>query len=68
MQLFHSILTFAAVAAALPSSTLDTKLPQLIGKDGALMKSGHCQIGQHYCFSQIVGDLSTPSLFLADQH
>jgi hypothetical protein len=74
MHLIHSILTFAAVASALPSwasalpsSAQDSYQPQLIGVDGALMTSGHCRLGQHYCFSQIVGDLSMSLPYSAQQ-
>lgn len=70
MHLIHGILTFAVVASALPSRAQDSDQPQLIGVDGALMTSGQCRVGveqverfqatvgQHYCFSQIIGDLS----------
>ncbi|KAF1923158.1 uncharacterized protein M421DRAFT_332054 [Didymella exigua CBS 183.55] len=56
MQLIHSIL-FAVVATALPSTVQDSNQPQLIGSDGALTTSGHCHVGQHYCFNYIIDDL-----------
>lgn len=57
MRLIHTIFMFAVITVALPSSTQDSNAPQLDGIDGALMTSGQCHLGQHYCFSQIVGDL-----------
>jgi hypothetical protein len=68
MQLIHSILAFAVVATALPSLAQNSDQPQLIGSDGALMASGQCNIGQYYCFSQIVDDLSMCLLFLFHQN
>lgn len=58
MHIIHSLLMFAVVAAALPSYAQDSYQPRLVGSDGALMTSGQCNRGQHYCFSQIIGDLS----------
>lgn len=63
MQLVHNILTLIAVAAALPWSEQDANQPQLVGSDGALMMSGQCNIGQHYCFSQIIDDLRMSFFF-----
>ena len=60
MQLY-SILALAVFASAYPSSSTkqDSSHPQQVGRDGALMTAGQCQVGQHYCYSQIVDDLST---------
>lgn len=64
MQLIYNILTFTVLASAFPSSPAKQKTshPQRLGRDGALMAAGQCQIGQHYCFSAIVDDLSMSSL------
>lgn len=65
MQLMYSILSFAALAGALPSGNQDSQQSQLIGIEGALVTSGQCHIGQHYCFSQIIDELSKHSVLLS---
>lgn len=60
MQLLYHILMFTVLASALPSAgKQNTTSAQQFGKDGALMAAGQCRIGQHYCYGEIVGDLST---------
>ena len=71
MQLLYHISMFAVLASTLSSAAKQNpNAPKQIGKDGALMTAGQCQIGQHYCFGAIIGNLSMshlncilPSLF-----
>lgn len=61
MKLIYSILTLAAATSAHPSPTSEEQIhngPREIGIDGAVRPAAQCSVGQHYCFSAIIDDLS----------
>lgn len=61
MHLIHSILTFVALASALPSSAeQDLNHSQHISREMASTTVKQCRVGQRHCFDTIVKDLSMP--------
>jgi hypothetical protein len=63
MKPLSAILSFAVLTLAIPSPAQDNGIEAIAGPQ--IVVGAECNIGQRYCFGQIVGDLGMFSPMLA---